>query len=267
MFDKIFHGDCLQLIKEMTPGLAVDMVLTDLPYGTTANPWDAIIPFDEMWKVLEEVCKPNAAIVLTASQPFTSKLVMSKTDWFRHEWIWEKNTGSNYLNLKYSPFKKHENVLVFAKNGGYTYNPQPDQVSSSKKRFAKITINRMSDSTNYGADSSKKKPTIKMEGENPPSSVQFFSLDDKTENIHPTQKPVALFEYLIKTYSNEGDSILDLTAGSCTTAVAAYNLNRHYTCFEKDPMYYKLAVDRIKSHEQKFSRGHVLRKKGLEEFF
>ena len=228
-------------MKDIPDG-SIDMILADLPYGTTACKWDTIIPFEPLWKQYERVIKDNGAIVLTASQPFTSALVMSNPKLFKHEWIWEKHKGTNFYQVKSAPMKVHESALVFSK-GRYTYNPQMTEGDPYKKRGSHHKLPEdhvMTAGKNIGysdtLDTSKRYPT----------SVQFFSNhNQKANRFHPTQKPVKLLEYLIKTYSNEGETILDNTMGSGSTGVAAINLNRNFIGFELDDEYFEIAKDRI----------------------
>lgn len=237
------HGDCLELMREVPTG-SVDMILCDLPYGTTACKWDTIIPFAPLWEQYKRIIKPNGAIVLTASQPFTSALVMSNISWFKHEWIWEKDRASNFLNAKSCPMKYHESVLVFG-SGKIVYNPiktsghKPTNKSGFRKKVTEV----------YGFFDNQ------IQGGHTdrfPKSVQKFNTHNSAHQIvHPTQKPVALFEYLIKTYTNEGETVMDNCAGSGTTAIACLNTNRNYIVMEKEPQYFQTITDRIaKWHEQ-----------------
>lgn len=244
----LMKGDCLERMKEIKSG-SVDMILTDPPYGTTACKWDSVIPLEPMWEQLKRIIKPNGAIVMTASQPFTSVLVTSNLKMFKYEWIWEKSVGSNFATLKYQPMKEHESVLVFSKNT-HNYYPimqerkgsqkgkTPDysntkSAGKDKKGEANGSINRNRDGKTYG----------KLRN---PSSVQFFNNRIKADRgMHPTQKPVALMEYLIKTYTNEGETVLDFTMGSGTTGVAAKNLNRIFIGIELDDNYFNIAKQRI----------------------
>lgn len=246
---ELMHGDCLQLMKRIPDG-SVDIILADPPYGTTACKWDSVIPLEPMWEYLKRVIKPNGAIVMTASQPFTSVLVSSNFKMFKYEWIWEKAVGSNFATLKYQPMKEHESVLVFS-SGRHNYYPimqdrkgtqkgvEPDytntvSISANEKGEATGGINRNRDGKKYG----------KLRN---PSSVQFFNNRIKTDRgVHPTQKPVALMEYLVKTYTNEGETVLDFTMGSGTTGVACKNLGRDFIGIELDDDYFKIANDRIR---------------------
>lgn len=231
----LMKGDCLEMMK-LIPDGSVDMVLCDLPYGTTACKWDAIIPFEPLWAEYKRLCKPKAAIALTASQPFTSAVTMSNPKGFRHEWIWLKNRGTNPLSAKYAPMKRHESVLIFGFSSP-SYFPilrQGKPYSGfSSKGDAKI-------GEVYGAKESKHK-------DNPDGLLlPITPLDFPCEfGLHPTQKPVALMEYLIRTYTNEGDTVLDNTMGSGTTGVAAINTGRKFIGIERDDKYFAIAQKRI----------------------
>lgn len=238
--NKILHGDCLELMKGIPDG-SIDMILCDLPYGTTACKWDVIIPFEPLWEQYERIIKPNGAIVLTASQPFTSALVMSKPKLFKHEWIWQKDKGSNFANTVREPMKEHENILVFA-NKKWTYNKQMEERKGSGSKSVGATNKHYKKSENYGLFQGAE---FKVSELRVPSSIQFVK---RQTGEHPTQKPVDLFEYLIKTYTNEGDLVLDNCAGSFTTAIAAINTNRQYICIEKDPVYFNIGENRIEKH-------------------
>jgi len=241
---KLMQGDCLERMKEI-PGGVVDMVLTDPPYGTTACKWDSVIPLEPMWEQLKRVIKPNGAIVMTASQPFTTTLIASNMKMFKYEWIWEKSHGS-FATAKIQPLKRHENIIVFG-SGRITYNRQMEAVvgkvrdrrmegfrSSGDKDFTSDTTGI--DSKNYARDYDPKK-------RNPKSLIKISS----ERGIHPTQKPVALMEYLIKTYTNECETVLDFCAGSGTTGVACANLNRNFIGIELDENYFNIALTRIEN--------------------
>ena len=241
--NKIYNTDCLDGMK-LIPDKSVDMILCDLPYGTTACKWDTIIPFEPLWEQYKRIIKPNGAIVLTASQPFTSALVMSNIKWFRYEWIWQKQKGSNYANANKMPMKAHENVLVFYKSLP-TYNPQKTDTGNSYYRKGGIrksptkVMGEKSPAGNYLTDG--------IRNGRFPLSVQKISSEGMDKgNYHPTQKPVALFEYLIKTYTNEGETVLDNCMGSGTTAIACINTNRNYIGFELSEEYCKIAEERIR---------------------
>lgn len=238
--NKIIEGDCLEVMP-LLPDKSVDMILCDLPYGTTACSWDTIIPFEPLWEQYKRVIKDNGAIVLTASQPFTSALVMSNPKMFKYEWIWKKTKGSNFATLKHMPWKMHENILVFGK-GKIKYNPQKYQVSEDKIDKRKTINNPLSNKE--GVMGNIKRIRNKDDGNRFPQSVQTVA-NPNNNSQHPTQKPVALFEYLIKTYTNEGDLVLDNCIGSGTTAVACKNTSRRYIGIELDPQYIKIANNRL----------------------
>jgi site-specific DNA-methyltransferase (adenine-specific) len=237
---KLYKGDCLVVMDELADK-SVDMILCDLPYGTTQNKWDAVIPFESLWKQYERIIKDNGVIILTASQPFTSALVMSNPKIFKHEWIWEKDGGSNFANTVREPMKEHESVLVFSK-GKWTYNKQlEERIGSRKGKITKATFKTTSE--NYGHFKQA------VESEIPvlrtPRSIQRFT---RERGLHPTQKPTQLFEYLIRTYSNEGDTILDNCSGSGTTGIAAINTNRQFILIEQDANYFDVSSERIEKH-------------------
>jgi len=232
------QGDCLERMKEIESG-SVDMVLTDPPYGTTACKWDSIIPLEPMWEQLKRVIKPNGAIVMTASQPFTSVLISINLKMFKYEWIWEKDGGSNFATVKYQPMKEHESVLIFGE-GKTTYNQIKQERIGSRKGKETTTIDSGRSNSVYGTQEGGKK--LKVSELRCPRSIQRFN---RERGLHPTQKPVALMEYLIKTYTNEGETVLDFTMGSGTTGVAAKNLNRSFIGIEMDETYFNIAKDRI----------------------
>lgn len=238
-----FLGDCLDIMPNI-PSQSIDMILCDLPYGTTACKWDSIIPFDKLWEQYGRVIKPNGAIALTSSQPFTSFLVTSNPKWFRHEWIWQKNRGSNFALLKWQPFKEHESVLVFSKETAAYHPIMEERSENGKSRCAytfnnKVTSETINNDTFYNQDGERRKLDENLRN---PSSVQKFNTE---VGLHPTQKPVALFEYLIKTYTKEGDLVLDNTAGVFTTAIACLNTNRKYIVIEKEQEYFDKGMKRI----------------------
>lgn len=237
MIGKIICGDCLEVMKSISDK-SIDMILCDLPYGTTACKWDTIIPFEPLWEQYKRIIKDNGAIVLTASQPFTSMLVMSNLKWFKYEWIWNKVHAVGFQVAKYRPMQQHENTLVFGK-GKIKYNPI--MIDRPKKRNSAL----------YGnSEVSPLKHVHYTEREYtqwyPKSIVEFSGANHYNMN-HPTQKPVALFEYLIKTYTNEGDLVLDNCAGSGTTGVACKNLNRNFILIEKEPEYCAIGEKRLRN--------------------
>lgn len=239
----IHNLDCLKGMSRMKSA-SVDMVLSDLPYGITANKWDSVIPLDQLWAAFKHVLTPNGVIVLTASQPFTSILVMSQLSMFRHEWVWLKNRGSNFLNTVREPFKEHESVLVFG-GGKWTYNGQQQRrVESGNSRIG-YTITQGNASTNYRSFDKRTLPPNHRSVLRVPSSYQKFNTE---VGLHPTQKPVALFEYLVRTYTNEGNVVLDCCMGSGTTAIACRNSGRQYIGFETSKKYFGAAQERIRAH-------------------
>ena len=228
----LMQGDCLERMSEITDG-SVDMVMCDLPYGTTQNKWDSVIPLGPLWMAYRRVCKPNAAIVLTAQCPFDKVLGASNVEMLRYEWIWVKSRATGHLNSRSQPMKNHENVMVFYSNPP-TYNPQ------GLVRKPVATMRRGGDNgTNYG----KSDKDSLQEFSNYPRSCVEIASEGKTQ--HPTQKPVALMEYLIKTYTNEGDVVLDNTMGSGTTGVACMSTGRRFIGIERDESYFKIAHNRI----------------------
>ena len=242
---KLYKGDCLEMMdKLIQKGIKVDAIITDPPYGTTACKWDSIIPFDDMWERLNKIIKPNGAIVLTASQPFTSALVMSNPKLFKYEWIWEKAVGSNFAVAKYQPLKEHENILVFSK-GKTIYNPIKEERKGSGKARLKNRYKSNGTSTEVYGGMQSNRLGKEYEDLKYPSSVQYFNNRDRDRGMHPTQKPVALFEYLIKTYTNENETVLDFTMGSGTTGVACVNTNRKFIGIELDDNYFEIAKNRI----------------------
>ena len=251
---EILLGDCLELMKDIPNG-SIDMILCDLPYGTTACKWDTIIPFDKLWEQYERIIKPNGAIVLTASQPFTSALVMSNPKLFKYEWIYQKAVGSNFAALKYQPMKEHENILIFGK-GTTNYYPIKEERKGSGKERQKAGYKNSKATAKTGQfiggvmDATKR--TNDYDELRYPSSIQYFNNRDKDRGMHPTQKPVLLFEYLIKTYTNEGELVLDNTAGSGTTAIACLNTKRQFIVMEKEQEYYDIILKRVADFNKNF---------------
>lgn len=232
--NQIYQGDCLEVMKGIDDQ-SVDMILCDLPYGTTACSWDTVIPFEPLWKQYKRIIKPRGAIVLTASQPFTSALVMSNVDWFKYEWIWKKTNSGDFMTSKYRPRKMHENILVFSEDSTI-YNPQMIK--------GKAYVDKPRKRTNNIANSTMPNLGIVNNGFRFPSSVQEVS-NGNNNIFHPTQKPVALFEYLIKTYTHEGETVLDNCIGSGTTAIAAIRTGRNFIGIEQEPEYVAIARERI----------------------
>lgn len=226
-------GDCLECMKEIPDG-SVDMVLCDLPYGTTQNKWDSIISLPAMWAGVWRALKPSGAALFTAQTPFDKMLGASDIRNLRYEWVWQKESGTGHLNAKKAPLKNHENVLVFYRSPP-TYNPQ---MRTGFKPYTQAQ--GKTKSSNYGAQTGA---VTVSDGSRYPLTVLEFPRDKDKE--HPTQKPVALMEYLIRTYTNEGEVVLDLTMGSGTTGVAAMNTGRRFIGIELDEGYFNIACDRI----------------------
>ena len=236
----LWQGDCLERMKDIPDG-SVDMVLTDPPYGTTACKWDSIIPLEPMWEQLKRVIKPNGAIVMTASQPFTTTLIASNIKMFKYCWVWDKTKGANFFNCNYQPLKVHEDIVVFSKmatsyskRGNCKYNPQMTEGKPYKCKRGDSRYEFNQKRVGYISESDKRYP----------KSIQSFTVES---GLHPTQKPVALMEYLIKTYTNEGETVLDFTMGSGTTGVACKNLNRNFIGIELDETYFNIAKERIET--------------------
>jgi DNA modification methylase len=234
----LFLGDCLEILPTLENG-SVDAILTDVPYGTTACKWDVIIPLEPMWKEVKRVLKKHGVFVTTASQPFTSTLIASHLDWFRYELIWHKTRNSHPFFANIRPLPQHENVLVFSENK-HTYNPQK---LLAEKPY-KVNINT-SGRTSGEKDGRQWKGESKTANARFPNSVFQISNPSRESGLHPTQKPVALYEYLVKTYTNESDTVLDFCMGSGTTGVAALPLGRKFIGIEKDPKYFAIAAQRI----------------------
>jgi len=233
-------GDCLERMKEIPDG-SVDMVMCDLPYGTTACKWDSVIPFEPLWAQYRRACKHNAAIVLTASQPFTSALVMSNTENWKHSWVWDKGVGVNFMHAKRQPLKTTEDVMVFC-FGTPRYFPQ----MTPKDKPTKKSNNVMGESSGYLVNAADQRYVGKVYTESYPEMIlSFSSRSAGSRGLHPTQKPVALMEYLITTYTNKGETVLDNTMGSGTTGVACVNTNRNFIGIERDEGYFNIAKKRI----------------------
>lgn len=230
---KLMHGDCLELMKQL-PDASVDMILCDLPYGTTACKWDSIIPFENLWSEYMRISKPNASIVLTASQPFTTALIASNVANFKYCWVWEKTRFANQMLAKVQPLKIHEDIAVFCR-GRSNYLPQGlIEINKTTKQGCRVT-----DNNGGGVRATEYVQTHT----NYPRSILRFPSEGKT--VHPTQKPVALMEYLIRTYTNEGELVLDNCMGSGTTGVACVNTGRNFIGMEMDDKYFEIAKKRI----------------------
>ena len=238
--NEIYLGDCLELMPKHVEDKSVDMIFCDLPYGTTQNKWDSVIPLDELWKEYERVIKDNGAIVLFAAQPFTSALIMSNPKMFKYDWIWQKPKGTGHLNAKKQPMRDKEDILVFYKKQ-CTYNPQMTEGTPYKDKAGKDHTKSTSMTGSYGKYTNYREVN---KGVRYPKQVQQFGVVERG-TVHQTQKPLYLIEYMIKTYTNEGDLILDNTCGSGTTGLGAKNLNRNYIMMEQDPKYYEIACKRV----------------------
>ena len=238
-YNKVYLGDCLIEMQKISDK-SIDMILCDLPYGTTQNKWDSVIPLDALWKEYERIIKNNGVIALTSQGVFTAQLIISNTKLFKYKLAWVKSKATNFLNAKIQPLRKYEDVCIFYRNHIYkpTYNPQMTVGEPYNKGHRK---NQLTGS--YGDFSSTE---VKSDGQRYPSDVIYFkTAESEGEVFHPTQKPVALFEYLIKTYTNEGDLVLDNCAGSGTTGVACINTKRNFILIEKEPEYIDIINKRL----------------------
>ena len=238
--NRIYNEDCLEGMKRI-PDKSVDMILCDLPYGTTACKWDTIIPFEPLWEQYERIIKDNGAIVLTAIEPFTSKLLLSNINHYRHKWVWNKNNSAGFATAKIRPFQICEDILVFSKNK-VNYYPIMEQRGKIRDKGGH------SKSDNYKLIPSKTKEKNNIYY---PKNLLNISNASQKNKIHPTQKPVELFEYLIKTYTNEGETVLDNCMGSGTTGVACVNTNRNFIGIELDDKYFEIAKQRISEERNK----------------
>ena len=242
----LFNADCMDILP-LIPDKSVQLILADLPYGTTGCKWDSVIPFEPLWEQYERIIKDNGAIVLFGSQPFSSALIMSNPKLFKYEWIWEKSKTSNYVHCKYQPLKAHENILVFSKypsaqnsaKKNMVYNPQFTKAEPYNK-------GKVSNSNNVLTGGRKERVEVKsLDGKRYPRSVQYFRTAECENQIHPTQKPIELLKYLVATYSDTGEMVLDNVMGSGTCPLAAKELNRSFIGIEKEVKYYDLAVARV----------------------
>ena len=236
-------GDCLEVMKQL-PENSIDCVVCDLPYQMTANKWDVSIPFEDLWNAYKRVCKKDAAICLFGSMPFSALLVSSNLKAYKHDWIWQKNAGSNFGYVRFQPMREHESIFIFC-YGTLTYNPIMQERTGSGKDRVKYNVLYNSKSKCYDESlrntKQSKRPDLRY-----PSSIQKFN---RERGLHPTQKPVALCEYLIKTYSNEGMTVLDNCMGSASTGIACLNTNRKFIGIEKDETYFNVAKQRMESHQ------------------
>lgn len=233
----LVQGDCLDVLKEL-PDKCIDLVLTDPPYGITQNKWDTVFDLELFWNEVNRISKDKCPIVMTTSQPFTSKIIMSNFNNFKCEWIWEKPQGTGHLNCKMYPLKNHESIIVFCRNSPYYF---PVMEKGKIRRVERSGVN--SNTTNYGKHIEIKESRY---NERYPKSVLNFNVE---HGLHPTQKPIALIEYLIRTYSNKGDLVLDCFMGSGTTGVASLKLGRRFIGIEMDKYYFKIAKERCKEWE------------------
>ena len=244
---KLFLGDCLEVMKKI-PDKSIDCIICDLPYGTTACSWDVAIPFDKLWEQYKRIRKDNTPIVLFGSEPFSTYLRMSNIEEYKYDWIWEKSRPSG-INFKSQPMKKHEIISVFCKNKIEVFNA----ILENKEANGKISHRKPWATWNTGKSEHLKGKTDKKicnSKRKPTSILKFSSVSNFPKNLHPTQKPVPLLEYLIKTYSNENDLILDNCMGSGSTGVACMNLNRKFIGIEKEEKYFNIAKERIEKAEK-----------------
>lgn len=244
-FSLITKGDCLELMKTI-PDKSIDMILCDLPYGTTRNRWDVIIPFDDLWRQYNRIIKENGAIVLFGSGMFTANMILSNHRMWRYNLVWEKTTVTGFLNAKKMPLRQHEDICVFYKKLP-TYNPQKTAGHKRKVSLAKHKVS-CKKTTNYG----EHELTSYDSTERYPTSILKFATDKQKSALHPTQKPVALLEYLIKTYTNKGDLVLDSCMGSGSTGVACFNTGRNFIGYECDENYFEIAKKRLTYNEAQF---------------
>lgn len=243
MLNEIILGDCLEVMKQI-PDKSVDMVLCDLPYGTTACKWDTIIPFDRLWEQYNRVCR--GAFVLFGTEPFSSYLRLSNIKMYKYDWIWHKSKCGSAFTAKYRPMQKHETISVFGK-GKLFYSPI---LKISTPYYRKRKANNGDKPNNHKLGVISESETINTGFRYPETVIAFQQKWRRQDQIHPTQKPVALFEYLIKTYTNEGDTVLDNCIGSGTTAIACINTKRNFIGIEKDEKYWNIATERVRKHKQ-----------------
>ena len=244
-------GDCLEVMK-LIPNNSIDAIITDPPYGTTACKWDSVIDFDLMWEQLNRIIKPNGAIVLFGSEPFSSALRMSNIKNYKYDWIWEKTHAKGHLNAKRMPMKAHELISVFYSKQP-TYNPI--KTKGHKRKISSQSSRDKSIARGHKKDKVYQDEIIGKCGdydstERYPRSIQVFKSDMQKSKLHPTQKPIALMEYLIKTYTNENETVLDFTMGSGSTGVAAKNTNRNFIGIEQDENYFNISKERINKEEK-----------------
>jgi site-specific DNA-methyltransferase (adenine-specific) len=273
MFVKLYEGDCLEKMSYIDDS-SVDLILADLPYGTTDRKgkkgsrifaWDSVIPLEPLWEQYRRVLKKNGTVVLTADQPFTSQLVMSNLEWFKYEWVWKKSRTTGFFTANYRPMKCTEDILVFSEGGAaaasaksgknMTYNPQGLIEKIVKKRNSAKRLGKLLGNVEFVGKNNKMLGNSEYEQKwtNYPKEILEFGIE--TGTIHPTQKPVPLMEYLVKTYSNEGETVLDNVMGSGTTGIAAVNCNRNFIGIERESKYFELSVERI---SEKMSKDYSL---------
>ena len=260
---KLYQGNCLELLGQVGEA-SVDLILADLPYGTTDRKgkggsrifkWDSVLPLEQLWAEYKRVLKPNGAVVLTADQPFTSQLVLSNLEWFKYEWIWKKSRTTGFFTANYRPMKCTEDILVFSEGGAaaasvssgrnMVYNPQGLIPKRVKKKNSKKRLGKLLGNVEFVGKNNKMLGDSEYEQKytNYPKEILEFAIE--TGTIHPTQKPIALMEYLINTYSNEGDMVLDNVMGSGTTGIAAINTNRNFIGMEMEHKFFDLSIERI----------------------
>jgi DNA modification methylase len=244
----LYKGDCLELMKDIPDG-SIDAIITDPPYGTTACKWDSVIDFGLMWEQLNRIIKPNGAIVLFGSEPFSSALRMSNIKNYKYDWVWEKKYKTGHFNAKNRPMKTTENVIVFSKNK-HTYNPQGLIEINKHVKNSNSAMRRNGKNSTSVVNNSPPKKKYFQKFTNYPSEVLKFKSMNANGN-HPTQKPILLMEYLIRTYTNENETVLDFTMGSGSTGVACVNTNRNFIGIEQDDNYFKIAEQRIKDQQRK----------------
>ena len=246
---QLYHGDCLEVMKSL-PNKSIDCIICDLPYGTTKCSWDVVIPFEEMWKELKRLRKDETPIILFGVEPFASYLRISNIKEFKYDWVWKKSKSGSAFTAKYRPVNKHEMICVFGK-GKITYNPQME-VGEPYSRRHKVSGDN---TNNHGIGFNRKEIITINEGFRYPITVQEFQQKwRRQDQVHPTQKPVELLEYLVKTYSNEGDTILDFTMGSGTTGVACQNTNRKFIGIEREEKYFKIAKERLNEDQKRICK-------------
>lgn len=242
---KLYQGDCLEVMDGLIAlGVKFDAIITDPPYGTTACKWDSVIPLDEMWVRLNKLIKPNGAIVLFGSEPFSSALRMSNIKNYKYDWVWDKHIPRNFINAKIMPMQKHENIMVFNCKGKTNYHPQMEKRDKpvKVKNYSKKNKDSVYHLNNNGSDNIERVYEYKY-----PNTIIVGKWEANKGKLHKTSKPISLMEYLIKTYTNEGDLILDFTMGSGSTGVACLNTNRRFIGIELDENYFNIAKERLEN--------------------